>query len=234
MTFTKLFSSITESTVWCEDSDTKVVWITMLAMADKRGRVWASVPGLAKSAVVSLEACVQAIEKFKSPDEWSRTKEHEGCRIEEIDGGWRLLNYTKYRELRDEEERRNYKTLKQREYRAVDKSGQSGPLSTNVDSNGHNAEAYTEAENINKDAWSLYVTHRKELKAKRLTQRGAKMAMNKLAVLSPEDQMKTVEASVANGWVGIFPEKVKNETHHNRSFDAKLKTLRERAGLDAA
>ena len=44
VTFTKLFSSITASTVWVEDSDTRVVWITLLAMADKKGRVWGSVP----------------------------------------------------------------------------------------------------------------------------------------------------------------------------------------------
>jgi hypothetical protein len=47
VTFTKLFSSITESTVWDEPDRVRLVWITMLAMADKHGRVWASVPGLA-------------------------------------------------------------------------------------------------------------------------------------------------------------------------------------------
>jgi hypothetical protein len=74
VTFTKLFSSITASTVWCESSDTRVVWITMLAMADKHGRVWASIPGLAKEAAVPLAACRVAIDKFLSPDHDSRTK----------------------------------------------------------------------------------------------------------------------------------------------------------------
>lgn len=102
-TFTKLFSSITESTVWCEPDGTRLVWIAMLAMADRHGRVWASVPGLANRARVSLEATEAALNTFLSPDPHSRTPDNEGRRIEPIDGGWRLLNHEKYREIRDEE-----------------------------------------------------------------------------------------------------------------------------------
>ena len=147
MSFTKLFSSITESTVWCEDSDTRVVWITMLAMADKRGCVWGSVPGLAKNAVVSLEACIIALDKFKLPDKWSRSKENEGRRLEEIDGGWRLLNYEKFREMRNEEERKIYKADWIR-----DKRARGGKDDENVDQSVDNVDkcrpqsTYTEAE----------------------------------------------------------------------------------------
>lgn len=103
LTFTKLFNSITESTIWVEPAHTKIVWITMLAMADHVGRVHASVPGLANRAVVPLKDCEIALDTLLSPDRHSRTKDNEGRRIEPIDGGWRLLNYTKYRELIDEE-----------------------------------------------------------------------------------------------------------------------------------
>jgi hypothetical protein len=107
-TFTKLFSSITESTVWCEPDPIRIVWITMLAMADRQGRVWASIPGLANRARVSLEDCEKAIGKFSAPDPYSRTPDYEGRRIEPIDGGWRLLNHAKYVTQRDEEARRTY------------------------------------------------------------------------------------------------------------------------------
>lgn len=103
MTFTKLFSSITESTVWCEPSDVRVVWISMLAMADRNGCVFASIPGLANRARVPIESTEAALSKFQQPDPYSRTTEFEGRRIEVIDGGWRLLNYMKYRKLRDDE-----------------------------------------------------------------------------------------------------------------------------------
>jgi len=117
MTFTKLFSSITESTVWCEDSDTRVVWITMLAMSNKNGFVFGSEPGLASRAKVSLEATIAALDKFQKPDKYSRSKEHEGRRIEVVDGGWRLLNYLKHRSIRDEEERKEYMKAYMRDYR---------------------------------------------------------------------------------------------------------------------
>lgn len=109
VTFTKLFSSITESTVWCEPAGTRLTWITMLAMADRNGRVFGSVPGLANRARVTVDEARAAIASFLSPDPDSRTKDHEGRRIEEIDGGWRLLNHAKYRALRDDEARKEYK-----------------------------------------------------------------------------------------------------------------------------
>jgi hypothetical protein len=104
--FSKLFADIIHSTVWREPMHVKVVWITMLAMADRHGQVFASIPGLADSAKVSLEECIEALEVFSSPDKYSRTKDYEGRRIVEIDGGWLLLNYEKFRERRDDEEQR--------------------------------------------------------------------------------------------------------------------------------
>lgn len=104
--FTKLFSSLIFSTVWREEMHVKVVWITMLAMANRNGEVLASIPGLADAARVSLDQCQDALARLSGPDTYSRTKEHEGRRIIEVDGGWRLLNYPKYREIRDADERR--------------------------------------------------------------------------------------------------------------------------------
>ena len=96
--YTPLFSSITTSTVWLEDDSTLRVWITMLATKDKDGIVNASIPGLAATARVSLEKCERALNKFLSPDPYSRTKECEGRRIQEIAGGWLVLNHNIYKD----------------------------------------------------------------------------------------------------------------------------------------
>lgn len=140
VTFTKLFSSITESTIWTEPDHVRLVWITMLAMADSRGRVWASVPGLANRARVSVPHAASAIERLMSPDEWSRTPDNEGRRIEPIDGGWRLLNHAKYRAIRDEEaikeSKRNYISERRKKER----------VSNSVELCRHNAEADSEAD----------------------------------------------------------------------------------------
>lgn len=206
----------------------------MLAMADKHGRIWASIPGLASRAKVSIPEVEKALKCFLSPDKYSRTQDHEGRRIAEIDGGWKLLNHAKYRAIRDEEERRAYKTEWQRKARAVDNVDKSGQPCTGVDAGGHNAEAYTEAEaeNLNTEAWALYVEHRKEIKARKLTPKGVKIAVNKLAKLPKEQQMTVVETTVANGWTGLFPEKANGTYKQTDSFDAKLANLRERAGLN--
>lgn len=89
----------------------------MLAMCDKHGEVYASLPGLAKQAGITLAECEMSLAKFLAPDEHSRTKENDGRRIEVIDGGWKLLNHAKYRALMSKEERREYNRLKMREWR---------------------------------------------------------------------------------------------------------------------
>ena len=143
-TFTKLFAGITESTVWCEPDRTRLVWITMLAMADQYGRVSGSVPGLANRARVPLEDARLAIAAFLAPDPDSRTKDHEGRRIEEIDGGWRLLNHAKYRELRSEDDRREQNRLAQARHRARQKPA--AGVSTRQQSKPRSAQAEAEAE----------------------------------------------------------------------------------------
>ncbi len=96
--YTPLFSSIVASTIWRESKETKIVWITMLAMADARGIVEASIPGLADMARVTLDECKAALLILSSPDEYSRTQDHEGRRIKETEGGWQLLNHAKFRQ----------------------------------------------------------------------------------------------------------------------------------------
>lgn len=133
-TFTKLFSSITASTVWMEPSGTRLVWITMLANCDRKGRVFASMPGLAHLSRVSLDEAEVAIRTFLAPDPHSRTPDNEGRRVREIDGGWELLNYAKYRSIRDEETIREAKAEHMRRKRS--ESGSDSSTSSTVDRDG--------------------------------------------------------------------------------------------------
>lgn len=114
MSYTKLFSNIITSTIWNEDDQTRIVWITMLALADKNGEVQGTVPGLARIAGVPTEACRNAIAKFLAPDPDSRSKDDEGRRIEPIDGGWFLINYAKYREMASDSDRKEKAAARQR------------------------------------------------------------------------------------------------------------------------
>jgi len=145
MAYTKLFNSIVTSTIWTEDDKTRIVWITMLAIADKNGEVQGSIPGLARIAGVPVDDCRVAIGKFLSPDPDSRTKDDEGRRIEEIDGGWALLNHQKYREMASRDEQREAEAKRKARYRAKQKRNelsQNVPdMSPNVPETLHIAEA---------------------------------------------------------------------------------------------
>ncbi len=115
--YTKLFNSILASTIWREEKETKILWITMLAMADKDGMVEASIPGLSDLARLTVKETQKALGILESPDEFSRTKEHEGRRIEPVLGGWLVLNHAHYRQKMDMDERREYLRLKKQESR---------------------------------------------------------------------------------------------------------------------
>ena len=115
--YTKLFASIVHSTIWREDPRTKVLWVTMLALADQHGEVMASVPGLADVARISVEDCEAALDKFMSPDAYSRTPDNDGRRIESIPGGWSILNHRRYRDMQSEVNKRELAAERQRRRR---------------------------------------------------------------------------------------------------------------------
>ena len=115
--YVKLFSSILDSTIWREADHVRLIWITMLAMADKDSVVEASIPGLADRAKVTIEQCSDALKRLSEPDEYSRTQDFDGRRIEQVGGGWFLLNHGKYRDIINLQERRAQNAERQKRYR---------------------------------------------------------------------------------------------------------------------
>ena len=106
--YTKLFASLLASTIWRESDKVRIVWITLLAMADQYGIAEGSIPGIADLARVSIEDCEVALARLQEPDRYSRSPEHDGRRICAVAGGFRVLNHAKYRERLNQEERREY------------------------------------------------------------------------------------------------------------------------------
>ena len=117
MAYTKLFQSIITSTIWMEDDKTRIVWITMLALADRYGEVTSTIPGLARLAGVSIEATNTAISAFLSPDKYSRTADDEGRRVEAIPSGWLIVNHGKYRDMASREDGKNKNAARQKRFR---------------------------------------------------------------------------------------------------------------------
>lgn len=144
--FTKLFSSIVHSSIWLEDLETKVLWITMLALMDRHGCVYGSVGGLAHTAGIPATKAREILDKFLAPDpdsaDLDREPERGGRRIEMIGGGWRILNAAHYRAIRDAEERRE----QNRSAKAAQRARESAATADNQRKSASEAEAEGEGE----------------------------------------------------------------------------------------
>jgi hypothetical protein len=147
--FAKVFSQIFDSSI-AMDHVVRHVFMDMLVLADRDGVVDMTQDAIARRTNVPLEIIMSALERLSQPDDRSRSGDEEGRRIVLIDShrdwGWQIVNYHHYRDLKDEEARRQYFRDKKREQRARQHSH---TLSNGVKDSPRNstqAEAEAEAE----------------------------------------------------------------------------------------
>lgn len=98
--YTKLYSTILDSSIWSSSDSTRIVWITMLAMATRNGIVHASIDGLARRANVPLEKVREALYELSHPDPQDKSGVRDGRRIEAMQGCWQIVNFDFYRETK--------------------------------------------------------------------------------------------------------------------------------------
>lgn len=118
--FAKLFSRITESSLMEEDIETRYVFVMLLAIADPTGHVIGTDVAIARRINVPLSTFRTSRDKLMSPDIDSNSPEEEGRRILHSEGerGYKMVNYLKYRGIKDEEGRREYMRLFMKEKRS--------------------------------------------------------------------------------------------------------------------
>lgn len=97
MGFTKLDEGILDSSIMAADPVTFKIWIALLAKCQRDGIARVAAPGLAAVCHLQVEEVRKSLEFLSGPDPDSRTPTADGRRIERCDGGWRLINYQKYR-----------------------------------------------------------------------------------------------------------------------------------------
>jgi hypothetical protein len=216
MPFVKLDTGILQSSIWCEDSDTRVVWITMLAMSDSTGSVKARAPGIASMAQISLVKTVRALNKLAQPDKYSRTTNEDGRRIRETEDGFEIVNYEKYRSYDHTGAER------QRRFRAKNK-----PQTVTRYVTGGNVtvtEADTDTDKSKKEtplplfpdplktaafdeAWNEWAADRRERRLKPYTTRGAAKLLKRLAGLGSDRAVAAIEHSITHGYQGVYEAK---------------------------
>jgi len=143
--YTKLFSSILMSSIWEESTETRLVWVTLLALADQHGHVDGTVKSLARVSRVSVEECQGALACLLGPDVDDRSGVLDGRRIVPEAGGWRLVNHAAYRSRMSADERRERDKLRKRNARLSAASPQTSEIVRDVSQAEAEAEASPKA-----------------------------------------------------------------------------------------
>ena len=227
----KLYSQIFDGTLH-GNLEATAVFMAMIAIADSDGVVDLTLTALTSRTGWPQEFIERGIAELEQADEHSRTPDEEGRRIvrlrDNTTWGWRITNYLKYREIRDESSRRDYMRRYMRDRRskqAVNSVNTCKPPLAHAE-----AEAEAEAEakkktrrararaddspgqapevapelppGLDPAAWSRWCGYRKQIR-KPLKPVSIPAAQRELAAFG-SDQSAVVEQSVAQGWQGLF------------------------------
>lgn len=143
MSYGKIFSSCFNGSMVGAGPDVFAVWAYVIAntvqeQVELNPTILAAVIGCDKSRMV------EAIDRLCQPDPSSRNKDEDGRRlVKEGQFAYRVVSHFIYRSMKDEDERREYNRIKQREHRA--KQAVTEDVKTGKDLS-RQAEAEAEAE----------------------------------------------------------------------------------------
>lgn len=111
--YAKIFAQIYDGTL-CTNGpwEALVTFQQLLILADQEGGVDMTIPAIARRTTIPREILERGIEALMLPDPESRTPTEEGRRIIPLSNGrswgWRVVNYEKYRQIKREQDRRDY------------------------------------------------------------------------------------------------------------------------------
>lgn len=101
MGYTPLYDHMLSGTLYGRWPHTGI-WACLLSRASREGVIDEVPASLAAAIGIDAETLLRCIHDFMQPDPGSRTKDHDGRRLELLDPkrdwGWRVLNHGKYRE----------------------------------------------------------------------------------------------------------------------------------------
>ncbi len=208
--YNKIFTKILDSSIWLEPTDTRIVWITLLAAMDEDGFAhFSAVQNLANRANISLESTEKALDVLMSPDSNSADPDHDGRRIERVPGGFFILNAQKHREAVTRVVQREQTRKRVAKHRAK----KTGKTECNANVTKSNAlyvcdtdTVFDQYKNVSKEIWAEFEQHRKEIH-KPLTDLARNKNLTVLNKLTPEQQKESVDTTIANRWTGLFPPK---------------------------
>jgi hypothetical protein len=155
--YTKIFQQIHDSTLCLNGPwEAMVTFMQMLILSDPEGVIDMPAGAIARRTGIPLEIIEKGIAVLEQPDPNSRRPDNEGRRIIRLDDhrtwGWQITNYVHYRDMQDNEERREYFKNYKRKYRKDKKNSQ------NVDKSSLSTEEDVDVKEDNTFAnfWSVW------------------------------------------------------------------------------
>ena len=148
--YAKLFTSIYQGTLR-GNSHALLVFTNLLAHADKEGIVDMHPKAIAEEVGLTINEVRAALLMLEAPDDESRSPEEQGRRIVRLDEhrawGWLVVNYVKYRSIRNEDDRREQNREAQERWREKKRKDKSASVSHDKPQSAHTeAEADTKKE----------------------------------------------------------------------------------------
>lgn len=118
-TWAPLWSSVVDSSLWCEPDYVVKIFLTMLALKDADHVYRGSAFNLGQRSHKTETEVLDALRILSEPDKRRIEKqEHEGRRIQSVPDGWLVLNGDKYRKQISDEMRKARNRRAQAAYRA--------------------------------------------------------------------------------------------------------------------
>lgn len=118
--FAKIFSQIFDSSI-VEDPELRFTFMDLLILCDAGGVVDMTHESIARRTNRSVEVIRRTIAALEAPDTRSRTPDHNGARLVRLDAhrdwGWQIVNYTTYRQIASDEQRREKTAERTRRWR---------------------------------------------------------------------------------------------------------------------
>lgn len=191
--YVKLFSSIYQGTLR-GNSRGLLVFTNLLAHADREGFVDIHPRAISEECGLPVDEVRQALLMLEQPDPESRTSEFEGRRITRIDEhrawGWQVVNYVKYREIRNEHDRREQNRAAQKRFRDKRKAD-SKRLADSKQSKPGSAHADADADALKDMAEKTSFSTWYEVYPKKVKRKEAETAWKRL---KPAERKSAIEA----------------------------------------
>jgi len=160
--YAKLFSRIAQSSLMEEKVTTRYVFMMLLALSDRHGEVIGTDIAIARMMNVPKDDFCESLKPLLEPDPDSNSPAEEGRRViaSESGRGYKIVNYTAYRDIKSDDEKRQYMRQYMRQRRQKDKETVENVTDVNPCKVLLNDVTHTEADTEVK-AEAKHITHHK-------------------------------------------------------------------------